>query len=48
MEYYLSIYNRETEDLIYENAFSSYASLENELEDWDLEEHYYQIETLEK
>jgi hypothetical protein len=47
MKYYLSIYNRETDDLIYENAFSSYAELEDELENWDLEDCYYQIETME-
>lgn len=47
MKYYLSIYNKETDELVYENAFVSYANLEEELEDWTVEEHYYQVETTE-
>jgi len=47
MNFYLSIYNKDTDELVYENAFSSYANLEEELEDWTVEEHYYEIETVE-
>jgi hypothetical protein len=47
MNFYLSIYNKDTDELVYENSFISYALLEEELEDWTVEKHYYQIETLE-
>lgn len=47
MIYYLTIYNNDTGELVYENGFISYSNLDDELEDWDLEEHRYEIETVE-
>ena len=46
MKYYLTIYAQDTDKLIYENAFVSVHSLNEELEQWDLEEYRYEVEEL--